>query len=358
MADASSGCAGRRRGSAPRRTCRRSRAPASDETQADFRRRLAASRSSRTRRRFGGWSPNWRRPATDSSASRPSSTTTASGSSRERVEQSDRAQASLVTRLLDVLDDMDRLSAEGSAASAESLREAVGWWIGSCERSWRRPASSASIPVGSAVRSQRPRGGLHGSPADARAGPYGERDLPVGLPVQGQAGAARPGAGVLRARSGLTVAAKDFYQVLGVSDSASQGDIKKAYRRLAKQYHPDANPNNAAAAERFKEISEAHSVLSDAEKRKQYDQMRRLGAFDGGPRRSSAGGRAARRAGGDVGSEGVRLRRLRRPGRHLLVHLRPRRAPGGAAGRDASRRSSRCRSGWRRSAGRSPSPFR
>jgi molecular chaperone DnaJ len=99
------------------------------------------------------------------------------------------------------------------------------------------------------------------------------------------------------------VAAKDFYQVLGVSDGASQGDIKKAYRRLAKQYHPDANPNDASAAERFKEISEAHSVLSDAEKRKQYDQMRRLGALDGGPRRSSAGPRTAG-APGDVGAEG------------------------------------------------------
>ena len=99
------------------------------------------------------------------------------------------------------------------------------------------------------------------------------------------------------------MAAKDFYQVLGVSDAASQAEIKKAYRRLAKQHHPDANPNNPAAAERFKEISEAHSVLSDAEKRKQYDQMRRLGAFDGGPRRSSGGPRPAS-APGDVGAEG------------------------------------------------------
>src|SRR5580765_4401059 len=109
-------------------------------------------------------------------------------------------------------------------------------------------------------------------------------------------------------RAGTKVAAKDFYQVLGVPDSASQGDIKKAYRRLAKQYHPDANPNNPSAAERFKEISEAHSTLSDPEKRKQYDQMRRYGAFDGMPRRPAGAG-ASRRAGagpdtGDFGAQG------------------------------------------------------
>lgn len=85
------------------------------------------------------------------------------------------------------------------------------------------------------------------------------------------------------------MASKDFYQVLGVPDAATPAEIKKAYRKLAKQYHPDANPNNPQAAERFKEISEAHSVLSDAEKRKQYDQMRRLGAFDGQPRGPSRG---------------------------------------------------------------------
>ena len=92
--------------------------------------------------------------------------------------------------------------------------------------------------------------------------------------------------------------ARDFYQVLGVPDTASPEEIKKSYRRLAKQYHPDANPNNAQASERFKEISEAHAVLSDAEKRKQYDRMRRLGAVDGGFRRQPSGAR------GGAGAEG------------------------------------------------------
>ena len=86
--------------------------------------------------------------------------------------------------------------------------------------------------------------------------------------------------------------AKDFYQILGVPDTAAPDEVKKAYRRLAKQYHPDANPNNPQASERFKEISEAHAVLSDTEKRKKYDEMRRLGAFDasGGFRRSGTAG--------------------------------------------------------------------
>ena len=77
----------------------------------------------------------------------------------------------------------------------------------------------------------------------------------------------------------MTTATKDYYEILGVSSKAKAGEIKKAYRRLAKQYHPDANPDNPKAADRFKEIGEAYSVLSDDEKRKHYDQMRRLGAL-------------------------------------------------------------------------------
>ena len=84
----------------------------------------------------------------------------------------------------------------------------------------------------------------------------------------------------------MATGTKDFYRVLGVTEKASAEEIKKAYRKLAKQYHPDANPDNARAAERFKDIGEAYAVLSDPEKRKQYEQMRRFGAFGfgrGGP---------------------------------------------------------------------------
>ncbi len=77
---------------------------------------------------------------------------------------------------------------------------------------------------------------------------------------------------------------KDYYAVLGVAQNASAKDVTKAYRKLARQYHPDANPNNAAAEERFKEISAAYDVLGDEQRRREYDEVRRMGpgAF-GGP---------------------------------------------------------------------------
>ena len=97
---------------------------------------------------------------------------------------------------------------------------------------------------------------------------------------------------------------KDFYAVLGVGSNASQDEIKKAYRKLAKKFHPDANASDAKAAERFKEISEANNVLGDPAKRKQYDEMRRLGAFDGGGFGGFGGARSARGAGARGGAGG------------------------------------------------------
>ncbi len=75
---------------------------------------------------------------------------------------------------------------------------------------------------------------------------------------------------------------KDYYQILGVSESATADEIKKAYRTIAKANHPDKNPGDNAAEERFKAASEAYDTLSDPEKKKKYDQLRRLGGTGGG----------------------------------------------------------------------------
>ena len=72
----------------------------------------------------------------------------------------------------------------------------------------------------------------------------------------------------------------DYYKILGVGKNATDEEIKKAYRKLARKYHPDRNPGDKQAEERFKEISQAHDVLSDPDKRKEYD---RGGMFAGFP---------------------------------------------------------------------------
>lgn len=86
---------------------------------------------------------------------------------------------------------------------------------------------------------------------------------------------------------------KDFYSVLGVSKDASPEDVKKAYRKLARTYHPDQNPGDAAAEKKFKDITEANAVLSDPEEREQYDAIRAMGSgarFTAGGPAGGAGG--------------------------------------------------------------------
>src|SRR2546426_12133050 len=71
----------------------------------------------------------------------------------------------------------------------------------------------------------------------------------------------------------MAVKFRDYYEILGVQRSAKEEEIKKTYRKLARKYHPDLNPNNKQSEEKFKEIQEAYEVLGDPDKRKKYDQL-------------------------------------------------------------------------------------
>ena len=117
---------------------------------------------------------------------------------------------------------------------------------------------------------------------------------------------------------------KDYYKVLGVSDTATQKEITRAYRKLARENHPDAKPGDTAAEERFKEISAAYDVVGDADKRKEYDEVRRLGPD--GRLRWSDGWRLARRRlrSGWVLVHHRGLRRWWRLRRHPRQPVRPR----------------------------------
>jgi molecular chaperone DnaJ len=133
---------------------------------------------------------------------------------------------------------------------------------------------------------------------------------------------------------------KDYYSVLGVPASAKQDEIKKQYRKLAAKHHPDKNPNDPKAAERFKEISEAYQVLGDADKRKQYDQMRQLGAFGGfgGPqRRGGPQPGAGSPFGPGAGSQSFRFEDLGDVGLGGLGDLFSSMFGGGAAGAKGAR---------------------
>lgn len=99
----------------------------------------------------------------------------------------------------------------------------------------------------------------------------------------------------------ILAAKRDYYEVLGVKKAADEKEIKRAYRKLAKKYHPDTNSNNPQAEQKFKEITEAYTVLSTPEKRKLYDQFGHA-AFDGGFDTATNAGGYSRQYQGNSGS--------------------------------------------------------
>ena len=147
---------------------------------------------------------------------------------------------------------------------------------------------------------------------------------------------------------------KDYYAALGVPRDASQVDIKKAYRKLARELHPDKNPGNTEAESRFKEVSEAYDVLSDERRRREYDEARTLfgggggfsGGFPGGFRSGTGGafdlgdllGNAGNRTGGLGDLLGVVVQARNHGRDRLAVEARTRQAPAaGEPRRNAAR---------------------
>ncbi|MFH1175895.1 MAG: DnaJ C-terminal domain-containing protein [Acidobacteriota bacterium] len=97
---------------------------------------------------------------------------------------------------------------------------------------------------------------------------------------------------------------RDLYEVLGVGRDASNEEIKKAYRKLARRFHPDVNPGRPEAAKRFREVQEAYNVLGDERKRRQYDQFGTVGESEAGPRARARGGASPSARGFDFGTFG------------------------------------------------------
>ena len=290
---------------------RRTRRPRASPPEAVGRARPPPTRPSpRTRRRpepEPDYKDRWMRSAADLENVRRRAR-------RDVALAESRGVARLARELLPALDNLDRAlaAAEAQPENADHhLTDGIRLVQAGAARRARARRHHAGRAARQAVRPARARGRRAAARRRRRAR-HGHRGLPGRLPAGRRGAARRQGRrGRLGARA---MAQPDLYKTLGVDKKASPEAIKKAYRKLAREYHPDRNPGDAKAEERFKEVSAAYDVLGDAEKRKEYDQGRLFGGFAGG-----------QGAPGGQGFDAVELRR------HLLQPLRRRRRRRGTA---------------------------
>ena len=230
---------------------------------------------------------------------------------RDRIAVREIAVANVLTELLPVLDDIGRARDHGELERRLQVgRRVAGAVVGEAGPAAVRQGGRALRPDGPRGPDAQVSAGRHRDDLRRRSA-AGYRRRPIIGPPGSRRGSRRrvgrspsreqtrrtPTDGADSREGGRRMSTKDFlekdyYKVLGVPKDATAAEIKKAYRKLAREYHPDANKGDAKAEERFKEISEANDVLSDAKRRKEYDEARSLFGSGGRfrPRAAARGG--------------------------------------------------------------------
>ncbi len=190
---------------------------------------------------------------------------------RERRELSEYAAAEVLLELLPIIDNFERALQTPSGGDVEAFRRGIELIHKQMLDLLRKRGVTTDRGARRGLRPERAPGR---DPRAKRRAPRRRSDAGAAARLQARRSTAAPGHGESRETS---VSKRDYYEILGVSKTATDGEIKSAYRKLALKYHPDRNPGDHAAEEKFKESAEAYSVLADADKRHLYDRYGHAG---------------------------------------------------------------------------------